>query len=148
VVISDIVQVAPTVTSADHTTFTADQAGSFQVTATGYPAPTFSLSGSVPSWLSIDASTGALTGTPPAGAGGSTDTFTVTASNGISPDATQAFTLVVDEAPSFTSADHTTFTVGQAGLFELEISGYPPGSVTETGTLPKVPMTWAVTSEE
>jgi len=131
-----VVDEAPAITSANTTTFTVGQAGTFTVTATGVPTPTFSLSGTAPSWLSLDSTTGVLSGTPPVGSGGSYS-FTVTAANGVTPDATQPFTLVVDEAPSFANPDTTTFTVGQAGLFELDINGYPPGSVTETGTLPK-----------
>jgi len=136
VAISYIPGEASTITSADTTTFTVGQADSFTVAATGTPTPTFSLSGSVPTWLSIDAATGVLSGTPPVGAGG-TDSFTVTASNGVTPDASQTFKLVVDESPSFANADTTTFMVDQAGLFQLDINGYPPGTVSETGTLPK-----------
>ena len=97
----------PTITSATSTTFTQGQSGTFAVTATGTPAATFSLSG-VPAWLSIDPNSGVLAGTPPIGSGGIV-TFTVDATNGVSPDATQTFTLTVDEAPSITSANSTTF---------------------------------------
>ncbi len=62
--------------------------------------------------------TASLDGTPAAGSGGTYD-FTITASNGTSPDTTQAFTLVVKEPPTFTSADTTTFTVGTAGTFDV-----------------------------
>jgi len=136
VVISYVAQVAPTITSKDTTTFTVGQAGAFPVIATGVPTPTFSLSGSVPTWLSIDSTTGALSGTPPVGSGG-TDTFTVTAANGVTPDATQSFTLVVDEAPAITSADATTFRAGDAGSFQVHSLGYPTSTFTETGVLPK-----------
>jgi len=130
-----VVDQAPAITSADTTTFTVGTAGSFDVTSSGYPAATYSLSGTVPSWLSLDATTGMLSGTPPAGSGGSYP-FTVTASNGVSPDATQAFTLVVDQAPTITSADSATFTVGQSGSFRFAATGNPPPTFTETGTLP------------
>jgi hypothetical protein len=128
---------APVITSGDTTTFSVGQAGSFAVTATGSPAPTFSLSANAPSWLSIDASTGVLSGTPPAGSGGSSYAFTITESNGISPDATQTFTLTVDEAPAITSANATTFTVGTAGSFQLHATGHPTPSFSEVGALPK-----------
>ena len=42
--------------------------------------------------------TATLAGTPAAGTGGSYP-ITITATNGVSPDATQSFTLTVDEAP-------------------------------------------------
>ena len=41
------------------------------------------------------------------------------AGNGVSPDATQTFTLTVNEAPAITSANSTTFTVGTAGSFTV-----------------------------
>lgn len=127
--------VAPVITSTDTTTFAVGQAGSFTVTATGEPSPAFSLSANAPPWLSIDASTGVLTGTPPAGSIGS-DTFTVTASNGVLPDATQSFILDVNQAPAITSTDVTTFEVGTPGSFQVTATGYPSSAFTESGALP------------
>src|SRR5262249_5767908 len=83
----------PAITSAATTTFTSGTAGSFQVTATGDPAPTFSLSGQPP-WLSIGSTTGVLSGTPPnLGAGPYSFNFTINASNGVGSPAAQSFTL-------------------------------------------------------
>jgi len=129
------VDVAPAITSPATATFTAGQASTYTVTATGTPTLTFSLSGTVPTWLSINATTGVLSGTPPAGSGG-TYSITVTAANGVTPDATQAFTLTVDEAPNVTSADTTTFRAEAAGSFQVTALGYPTPTFTETGTLP------------
>ncbi len=84
---------APQITSASAATFTATQAGSFTVQATGTPAPVFSATG-LPAWASLNAGTGALTGTPPNTAG-SPFTISITASNGVAPAATQTFTLSV-----------------------------------------------------
>ena len=42
--------------------------------------------------------TATLAGTPAAGTGG-TYALTITATNGVAPDATQSFTLTVDQAP-------------------------------------------------
>ena len=51
--------------------------------------------------------------TPPAAA---TFNISFTAQNGVSPNATQNFTLtVVGQAPAITSANNTTFKVGVAG---------------------------------
>ncbi len=125
---------SPTITSAASTTFTQGQSGTFAVTATGTPAATFALSGA-PSWLSIDPNTGVLAGTPPPGSGGIV-TFTVDAGNGVSPDATQTFTLTVDEAPTITSANNTTFAEGMAGSFTVTAGGYPAPTFSQTGGLP------------
>jgi len=77
----------------------------------------------------------ALSGTPATGSGGSYP-ITFTASNGVAPDAVQHFTLVVDEAPTITSADTTTFRAGEAGSFQMAATGYPTPTFTEVGTLP------------
>ena len=125
----------PTFTSGNSATFTAGTAGSFDVTASGNPAPTFSVPpGSLPTGVTLS-SAGVLSGTPAAGTGG-LHTFTITASNGISPDATQSFTLTVNEAPTITSAAATTFTVGSPGTFTVAATGYPLPTFGTTGTLP------------
>jgi len=96
VVISYIPGVAPTITSAATTTFRAGEAGSFQVTATGYPTPTFTEVGVLPTGVTLSSS-GLLSGTPATGTAG-TYGIVVTASNtfgGVDPSTTQAFTLTV-----------------------------------------------------
>ena len=87
-------RVAPTITSADSTVFTVGTAGTFTVTATGNPTPTFALTGTLPSGVTFNDMTGVLSGTPAAGSSGIYP-VTITASNGVSPDATQNFTLTV-----------------------------------------------------
>ena len=80
--------------------------------------------------------TATLSGTPDVGMGG-TYVLTITAANGVVPDATQTFTLTVDEAPAITSADNTTFTVGTLGTFTVTTTGFPTATpLTETGALP------------
>jgi YVTN family beta-propeller protein/YD repeat-containing protein len=84
----------PTITSGFSATFAAGQPGTFTFTATGVPAPTFSLSGCVlPSGVSLNATTGVLAGTPSIGAAG-TYGCTLTATNSAG-SAVQNFTLVV-----------------------------------------------------
>jgi 6-phosphogluconolactonase (cycloisomerase 2 family) len=85
---------SPTITSADNTIFTVGTAGTFTVTATGDPAPTFALTGTLPTGVTFDTTTGVLSGTLATGTNG-TYPLTITASNGVSPDATQTFTLTV-----------------------------------------------------
>ena len=62
--------------------------------------------------------------------------FTITAQNAISPNATQSFTLTVNQAPAITSVNKTTFTVGTAGTYNVTTTGYPTSAITVTGTLP------------
>ena len=105
------------------------------MTASGNPAPTFSETGTLPTGVTLNSTTGVLSGTPAAGTGGSYP-ITITATNGVGPDATQNFTLTVDQAPAITSGNSTTFTVGAAGTFTVTATGYPAPTFSETGTLP------------
>jgi len=131
----------PAITSASTATFTVGAAGSFTVAATGYPAPTFSETGALPGGVTLNTTTGALSGTPAAGSGGVYN-ITITASNGVLPNATQSFTLSVQD---FTiSASPTSETVplghnavytvavtslgGLTGDVSLACSGAPPNS--------------------
>ena len=66
--------------------------------------------------------------------------FTNTIDTTINTATTNPATLTVNppsSAPSFTSADQTTFTVGTNGTFTLSADGYPVPSITHTtGPLP------------
>ena len=125
--------IAPAITSANHTTFTKGSAGSFTVTATGYPVPTIGESGTLPAGVTFNSATGVLSGTPT-----QSGSFSITlgATNGVGSDATQSFTLTVNEAPSITSANATTFTTGQSNSFTVTATGNPAPTFSETGTLP------------
>jgi len=93
---------APTITSAATGSFMVGMAGTFTITATGTPTPSFSLTGAQPSWLSfVDNTDGTatLSGTPDADSDLSYS-FTITARNGVSPNATQDFTLTVQPTPT------------------------------------------------
>src|SRR5262249_13620859 len=125
-------------TSANATTFTEGTASSFDVAASGIPAPVISLTGSLPTGVTFDALTGQLAGKPAGGTAGPYP-LTFTPSNGVSPDAVQTFMLTVASlpgAPTITSASSTTFTVGHKGSFSVTTSGSPTPAVTESGTLP------------
>jgi hypothetical protein len=131
---------APTISSADHTTFVVGTAGSFTVTTSGSPSPTLTTSGTPPGWLSFTDNgdgTGTLAGTAPVGSGGSYG-FTINADNGIDPSDSQAFTLTVNESPRITSANHDSFTLGAAGSFTVTTAaGFPVATtITKTGALP------------
>ncbi len=128
---------SPTITSANSTTFTSGTAGTFTVTtsATSYPAPTLSESGTLPSGVTFTDNgngTATLGGTPGAGTAG-TYLFTITASNGISPDATQSFTLTVNPAPAthFVVSAPSTATAGTA--FSFTVTAQDAFNNTATG---------------
>jgi ribosomal protein L24E len=129
-----MVNEAPTITSVASTTFTVGTTGSFQVTATGGPDPTFSETGVLPTGVTLTGD-GLLSGRPAASTGGSYP-ITIHAGNGVDPDASQTFTLTVDQAPVITSADATSFTLGTVGSFQVTASGTPSPTYSETGDLP------------
>ena len=130
---------APAITSGTSTTFTVGQPGSFTVTTTGSPTPTVSESGALPSGVTFTDNgngTATLSGTPTARG---TYPLTLTAANGVLPNATQSFTLTVNQAtqaPAITSGTSTTFTVGQLGSFTVTTTGSPTPTVSESGALP------------
>ncbi len=116
------------ITSPAATTFTVGQAGTFTVTSTGWPTCTLSADGRT----AVVAVTfgrqrgrhGDILGNTDLRARG-TYPVTITATNGVGPDATQTFTLTVNQACKITSADHATFAVGQAGTFTVKSTGLP-----------------------
>ncbi len=116
---TETIEQAPAITSVDHAEFSTTGAGSFTVAASGSPTPSLSEAGALPSGLTFTDNgdgTGTLSGTPRAGSGGVYH-FTITASNGALPDATQSFTLTVQDPPTVsisTPATGAVYAVGQA----------------------------------
>ncbi|HSC09511.1 MAG TPA: FG-GAP-like repeat-containing protein [Rhodanobacteraceae bacterium] len=131
----------PSITSANSATFKVGTFGSFTVTTKG-STPSLAVGGTpLPGNLSfVDQGdgTGILSGTPTAGKGGQyAITFTATNSAGSTP--AQNFTLTVNEAPTITSADNTSFVSTGNNTFNVTTSGWPTGAsmaITRTGTLP------------
>ena len=142
-VTQDVVVTAPlAITSDDHASFAAGDAGTFDVTtAGGFPdQPALSLSGTLPSGVSFSDNgdgTATFSGTPAADAGGSYP-LTVTASNAVAPDATQSFTLTVTELPAISSPDAATLVAGSSGSFTVTtVAGFPTATaLSESGPLP------------
>ena len=107
---------APVFTSADNTSATSGSAmNTFTVTTTGNPTPTLSNTGALPSGVSFtDNGDGSatITGTPADGSAGPWPIM-ITATNGVSPDATQAFILTVAApAPTPTPSPSPQIPVG------------------------------------
>ena len=122
------------ITSAANATFTAGTAGTFTVATLG-DVTGVSSTGSLPAGVTLvynNDGTATLAGTPAAGSGG-VYTLTLTAS-GVGPDATQTFTLTVNEAPTITGAAATTFNIRQAGSHHLTATGYPAAITFSTAS--------------
>ena len=58
---------APAITSANSATFTVGTAGTFTVTTTGFPSPTVTQTGTLPTGVTFNSATKTLSGTPAAG---------------------------------------------------------------------------------
>jgi hypothetical protein len=89
------VVLAPAITSVSGTTFTLGVASSFQVSAVGAPLPALSVTGPLPGGVTFvdnGYGNGTFAGVPTEAGRFS---VVLTAANGISPDATQTFTLSV-----------------------------------------------------
>ena len=107
---------APQITSANHITFTKGSSGTFTMTATGYPAPTFTVTaGTLPTGVTLNGTTGVLSGTPAADAA-ATCVVIITASNGVSPAASQSLTITVVTPPP-TSLTVTTASLPAGSLY-------------------------------
>ncbi|MDQ6613713.1 MAG: Ig-like domain repeat protein [Actinomycetota bacterium] len=126
----------PAITSAASTTFAVGAAGSFTVVATGSPAPTLAESGTLPSGVTFDPATGVLGGTPAAGTVGSYP-ITFTATNGIAPDATQAFALRVVKANTTTTlvASPPNPGFGTPITFTASVMPTAANTLSPTGTV-------------
>lgn len=78
--------------------FTVGQEGVYTPALSGFPAPTVTLTGgTLPAGLQLDSGTGAITGKPGSGTDGGHD-ITLTAKNGISPDAHLSVRITVKAA--------------------------------------------------
>ena len=130
---------APAITSGNSVTFTAGTQGSFSVMTTGSPVAAITESGALPSGVTVTDNgngTATLSGTPATGASGSYP-ITIAAGNGVSPNASQSFTLTVNPAPVapvITSAGATTFAAGQAGTFTMTATGTPAAALSATSS--------------
>ena len=136
---------APTITSAASAAFTEGASGTFQVTASGAPAPTFMEAGALPTGVTFTPQTGVLSGTPAAGSA-ATYPVTFTADNGIGSDATQNFTLTVfiaalSSAPTsrtVAAGSSATYTIANAGSvnYALSCTGLPTGATCGSVSVP------------
>jgi hypothetical protein len=128
---------SPAVTSPATANFVVGHAGTFTVKTSGYPIPSVSSTGALPSGVTFvynNNGTATLSGTPMVGESGKYP-ITITADNGIGAHATQTFTLTVNAAPTITSPSEATFTKGLSSIFTVAATGTPVPTFAETGSL-------------
>ena len=133
------INAAPSITTATLPNWTVGQAYSQSISETGGTgAITFGVStGTLPTGLSLNTSTGAITGTPSTTTG-SPFSFTVTATDSVGASGSQAYTVTINAVPSITTASLPDWTVGQAYSQSISETG-GTGAITfgvSTGTLP------------
>ena len=128
----------PQILSNGSTTFTVGTAGEFTVTSIGLPLPSLTQTGALPTGVTFVGNgdgTATLAGKADPDTGG-IYRLHITASNGQVPDATQNYTLTIDEAPAIKTAAATSFTIGIAKSFTITTTGFPAPALSDSGTLP------------
>jgi CSLREA domain-containing protein len=136
--------VAPTITSASTVYFPSGEYASFTVTTTGTPTPALSQSGAysfavfgltfVDNGNGTATISGVSTEVP-----GQSYPITITASNGVNPNATQTFMLGGDFPISFNPPSTLSATVGSVASVQLAAVG---GTGALTYTISPAPPSW------
>ena len=135
------VTVAPSITSRPTLTAHPGVMVSFTVTTAGTPTPHLVASGRLPGGMSFTANdngTATVAGTPSSGSAGAY-TLDVTASNGVSPSATQSFVLTVvssRRAAAITSPSSFDVRGGTYAKLTVSATGNPMPSLALSGRLP------------
>jgi hypothetical protein len=130
-------QVPPTITSSAPPQAIVGTPYTYTIYTTGFPAPAITEVGAMPAGLTFtDNGNGTATIAGTATGTGASYPLTVTANNGLTPNATQAFSLIVASAPSITSAATALAVQTVPFTYTVTTTGYPLPTITETGTLP------------
>ena len=121
---------SPTTTATVNTAIT-----SYSFAASGYRITYSIASGALPTGVTLNSSTGALSGTPTASG---VFTYTVSASNETGSATTSAQTLTVNQAPAWVNNSPTlSINTGTPLTYSFTASGYPTPTFSVTsGTLP------------
>jgi uncharacterized repeat protein (TIGR01451 family) len=130
-------------------TAVAGQPYDYTFTASGTPAPTYALASGAPSWLSVNASTGEVTGTPPSGT--ASFSYAVTAANVAGTATAGPFTITVAKASS--NADISvvlscpaSLTTGGTGTCTLTVANAGPATATKVVAGVRLPAALSETS--
>ncbi|MET0015947.1 Ig-like domain repeat protein, partial [Oscillibacter sp.] len=119
-----IVKAAPQFTSADNADFTVGSPGTFTVSTANYPLAALTETGTLPTGVTFTDNkngTATIAGIPTTKG---SSTFTITAANGTSPDATQQFTLTVQPDNSMVSPGIASFdkNIGSTGYADIPVT--------------------------
>jgi hypothetical protein len=131
---------APMITTTSFAACTQTQVSYSQTTvASGGAGPlTWSISsGSLPSGLSLNSSTGTIAGT--VGASATSETFTIEATDSLGLSSTQSLTITVNPVPSVTTSSLATAFQMETGYSQTLASSGGTGAITwsiVSGTLP------------
>jgi hypothetical protein len=129
-------------TSAKTATATAGSPFSANVQVLSYPPAALSITaGTLPTGLTFTDNgngTGTIAGTADAVTGGGKYKLTISANNGYGVPKTQTYTLTVNQAPVFTSADSLSVPAGQVitPQFPVTVAAFPKPTRSVTGTFP------------
>ena len=120
---------APAITSPGSATFTSGRGGTFTVTTTGNPTATITETGMLPSGVAFvdnHDGTATLTASPSAAAG--VAHLVIQAANGVTPSATQSFTLAVSAAAAGPAIDARASTHG-LNVARVRLSAHAAGEL-------------------
>lgn len=122
----------------------------FTFTASGTPTPTYKLDANAPSWLSINSSTGAVSGKVPWALRGSQFTYSVIASNSVGNATAGPYTVFVGR-PGHTSTDvvsslscSKSVAIGKTGTCTLTVTN--DGSSTASNVTADISLPWQLTA--
>jgi hypothetical protein len=123
-------------------TFIVGKFNTFTVKTTGFPTPTFNVTGLLPNsgltWHDNGNGTATISGIPEAGTAGKTS-FTIMATNDILAAATQLFSLTIDQPPLIatpSTAIDLTNHLRLAIPFPISAAGVPGATLNVIGALP------------
>jgi hypothetical protein len=111
-------------------TGTAGHGYDYTFAATGVPTPGYTLAPGAPAWLSIDAASGALSGTPPSGT--ATFSYSVIATNSVGSATAGPFSVAVSSPTNSTDAD-VSATLSCPGVLAVQAVASCTFTVTNAG---------------
>jgi Bacterial Ig-like domain (group 3) len=136
---------APKFTSPSHWQYFGGSYGVFVITASGSPTPTFSMSGTLPPGLLFKGTpygAAVIHGFNEPAVTGQTFTVTITASNGVSPNAVQHLTMIAGTTTTTTSVSSASPNPAVAGhpvTYTAKVAPAPSGGTVYFGATFSLP---------